>query len=282
MVGGNIDIKIPPFCIVLVCFFFCCSDNSQFDLEEDQIVNYIDSQSVEYTMSSTGYYYAIIDSGTVDLPTLNSTVIITYDQYLLDDTVIESIGEDLTIDLDLLLNGVQSGLRLIGRGGVISLLLPSSQALGEIGDSRVPPNTPVRIELRLIEHYTDITDLQERQILDYIDASGLDTLNVSQVYYTVIDSGFLTPVTLTSNLTMRYRGYYLDGSVFDIEYFEGDGLTFDVSSSIEAWQSILPLFSLGGKGSIYAPSEFAFGEDGNEVVPADTPVLFDFEIISIQ
>ncbi len=269
--------------IVGFLLIFSCADNSD-SLLEDTLINEFVSQDSSYSFAPSGYYYAIRDTGSVDdngnveSPNFSSTVILRYEMFLLDSTLIDSVEEALTIDLDLLLQGIQLGLTNVGRGGEISLLLPSSLAFGEIGDSRVDPNTPLRIELSLIEHFTSLSEYHERLILSYISDIGEDTLFVDEVYYSVQDTGVSTSISLIDTITISYRGYFLTGENFETV----EDTLVELSNSIEAWQKVLPLFNVGGVGSIYAPSESAYGAQGTDAVPPDTPVLFDFEISAVQ
>lgn len=268
------------FSLVVACIA-CGSDTNQVD-ETELLDNYVAQQSLAYTEHSSGFYYAILDSGSVDVPTTASTVIITYDLFDLDDMIIEQVDDPLTIDLDLLFDGIITGLRLIGRGGDISLVLPSTLASGSQADSRIASDMPLRIDIGLVEHYTDITDYHQRLIVDYLNTNALpDSLIAGDSYYVLTNPGLFNAITDTSSVSLNYTGYLLDGTIFDDRYSTID-TTVLLSEAIEGWQDVLVNFSLNGTGSMFIPSESAYGTEGYRSVPADTPVAFDFQITGVQ
>ena len=265
-------------------FIQCSSSTDLLDEEEMLIIEYVNQQSIEYTQHTSGFYYAILDSGTVEEPTSNSTVIVTYDMYDLDDNLIEQISDPdpLTIEMSRLFDGIVTGLRFIGRGGDISLILPSSLASGEQGDARLAPNMALKVDMKLIEHYVDITDYHQRIIQNYLTENGLpDTLLAGNSYYVIENPGFLLSITDSSMITMNYTGYFLDGTLFDDRYATTD-TSILLSNSFIGWQEVLTNFSLNGSGSMFLPSESAYGSDGSDLVPPDTPVAFDFKINAVN
>ena len=262
--------------------FLSCSSDSNNTNEEEILVRYVSQQSLDYTLHSTGFYYAIIDSGDFNIPTTASTVVLEYELFDLDDIIIEQVTEPLSIDLDLLFDGLITGLRLIGRSGQISLVLPSSLASGSQGDLRIEPDMPLRIEVKLIEHYTNIIDYHQRLIVEYLHTNGLpDSLTAGDSYYVQANTGLFNAVTDTSIVSINYTGYLLDGTIFDDRYSTTD-TTVLLSEALEGWQDVLVNFYLNGSGSMFIPSESAYGSEGYQSVPSDTPVAFDFQITGVQ
>jgi FKBP-type peptidyl-prolyl cis-trans isomerase FkpA len=272
--------------IVISTYTGCSSNLDTILSNEQEIKDYIGRSNLEYTSTTTGLYYSIIDSGEVEKPSFSSTVIIRYEIYQLDGDLLEKTPDDssVTIDLDLLIEGLSQGIRLIGRGGHISLLIPSTLAYGSRGNGDViSGDIPLRMEVTLIEFYTDITDYHHRLILSYLQVNGLpDSLVVDDVYYTVDIYGRSPFVSDSSIVTISYRGYLLDGTVFNDTYVGLPGETIPLYEAIEGWQVAVPLFGVGGRGTLFIPSPLAYGADGTDLVPSNSPVVYDFEIRNVQ
>ena len=43
----------------------------------------------------------------------------------------------------------------------------------------------------------------------------------------------------------------------------------------------IPLFGVGGKGTILIPSGLAYGTAGNTAIPPNYPIAFDVELVEI-
>ncbi len=134
---------------LMVLFAFSCT-KSQADKDREIIQDYIASHSlgaVEY--GSTGLFYVIERPGGSIKPSYNSYVEVNYDGYLTDGTVFDS-GDTLGLNLAYTILGWQYGIPLIGEGGRIKLLIPSTLGYGakEVGD--IPKNSVLIFDVDLI------------------------------------------------------------------------------------------------------------------------------------
>jgi FKBP-type peptidyl-prolyl cis-trans isomerase FkpA/FKBP-type peptidyl-prolyl cis-trans isomerase FklB len=81
-------------------------------------------------------------------------------------------------------------------------------------------------------------------------------------------------------IKMNYKGYFLDGKVFDSSYLRGQPIKFKIGTKISGWNIGLTRFKSKGKGKLLIPSRFAYGEKGVEgLIPPNTPLIFDIEVI---
>lgn len=125
-----------------------CATPSPSTLSEDQqILNYCTTNNIAYTKDSRGFYYQIIKPGNTTKPNLSSSISITYNGTFLNKSSFDS-GSN-TFLLSDLITGWKYGLPLIGEGGEIVLLLPSSLAYGPNGGGCIPPNTPLYFNVKL-------------------------------------------------------------------------------------------------------------------------------------
>ena len=85
--------------------------------------------------------------------------------------------------------------------------------------------------------------------------------------------------TATSEVEVRYRGEYIDGTVFD-ESKEPVSLTLD--GVIEGWTEGLQLMSVGDKFRFFIPYQLAYGEDGHSTIKPYTALVFEVELVKIN
>ena len=81
-------------------------------------------------------------------------------------------------------------------------------------------------------------------------------------------------------ITVRYKGSLMDGTVFD--QTAGDSTTsFILRQVIPGWQVALKLMRPGDKWRIFIPAYMAYGPSAKPEIPADSPLIFEVELVSI-
>ncbi len=124
-------------------------------------------------------------------------------------------------------------------------------------------------------------EIDEGIITQYIADKGLDATATGTGLYYVIDSlGTTVYPTLDDNVTVAYKGTYTDGTIFDES--SAAGATFPLAGVIQGWQEGIQLFKEGGGGKLLIPSALAYGPNGSGSVPANTVLIFDVHLISVQ
>ena len=78
-------------------------------------------------------------------------------------------------------------------------------------------------------------------------------------------------------VTVYYKGYFLDGNVFDQTGTQP--ATFSLNSVITGWREGIPKFSKGGKGKLLLPSGLAYGSNPPGGIPANAVMIFDVELV---
>lgn len=99
------------------------------------------------------------------------------------------------------------------------------------------------------------------------------------VYYVITEEGSgETNPTLASTVEVKYKGYLLDGNVFD-ETVGSMSRSFPLTNLIRGWQIGIPLLTKGGKGTFYIPSGLGYGEQGRTGIPRNSVLIFDIELV---
>lgn len=120
-------------------------------------------------------------------------------------------------------------------------------------------------------------DADIKLIEDYIAANGLTASKTPDgIYYIIQVPGSAEKPKITSEVTVTYKGYFLDGVSFD----SATKAKFPLYSVIQGWQIGIPKFGRGGKGILLIPSKYGYGTSPvggrTSAVLAFDIELFDF------
>ena len=121
----------------------------------------------------------------------------------------------------------------------------------------------------------------EVDILKYIEDNNLDaTKTESGLYYVINSEGEGTRPTSSSNVTVAYKGYYLNESVFDQS--DSNGISFDLNQVISGWTEGIQLFKEGGEGLLIVPYNLGYGINNYRGIPGGSVLIFDINLISVN
>ena len=126
--------------------------------------------------------------------------------------------------------------------------------------------------------YIDYTAENEQEILSYIANNNLDAIRSdSGLYYVIDDIGAGSEITSTSDVTVRYSGYFTNGEVIDEN--KETGITNNLQNLILGWKEGIPYFNEGGRGILLIPSHLAYGSNDYSVIPGGSVLIYDIEVV---
>ncbi|MFQ5447621.1 MAG: FKBP-type peptidyl-prolyl cis-trans isomerase [Saprospiraceae bacterium] len=115
-------------------------------------------------------------------------------------------------------------------------------------------------------------------IQQYLTGNGLAAESTaSGLHYIIEEEGSGGHPTVDNEVSVLYKGYFLDGTVFD--QTQGQPITFPLSQVIAGWQEGIPLFQKGGKGVLLLPSTLAYGQFPPPGIPKNAVLIFDVELV---
>ncbi len=117
----------------------------------------------------------------------------------------------------------------------------------------------------------------------YLTENGLTAERTDSGLHYIIDelgTGDNFP-TSTSDVLIYYKGYTLDGTVFDQRLTDGNPAEFNLQQVVTGWGEGVPYFKKGGKGTLLLPSGIAYGPRGNgTAIAPNTVIAFDIELVN--
>ena len=94
------------------------------------------------------------------------------------------------------------------------------------------------------------------------------------------NEGTGTRPTNSSNVTVAYKGYFLDGRVFDQS--NADGISFGLNQVIAGWTEGITYFKEGGEGILLIPYQLGYGTNGRGSIPGGAVLIFDIKLIRVN
>jgi FKBP-type peptidyl-prolyl cis-trans isomerase FklB len=110
---------------------------------------------------------------------------------------------------------------------------------------------------------------------------GIVTLP-SGLQYKILTQGTGPKPTATDTVVCNYKGTLLDNTEFDSSYSRNQPLTIPVSGVIKGWTEALQLMPVGSKWQLFIPSELAYGPQAKGPIGANSTLIFEVELLSIQ
>lgn len=125
------------------------------------------------------------------------------------------------------------------------------------------------------------TPQTEEDIINYLNNNNLTaTLSNSGLYYLIKKQGEGEKPNLNSTITVKYEGYLLDSTYFDISPSEGH--TFNLQQVIPGFAEGITLFNEDGEGSIFIPPNLAYGSQSLPGIPGGSVLVFDIKLINVE
>lgn len=105
----------------------------------------------------------------------------------------------------------------------------------------------------------------------------------SGLQYKVLTEGAGTIPTATDDVTVKYEGRFIDGTVFDSSYKrKGETAKFGVGQVIQGWTEALTMMPVGSKWEVYIPQELGYGSRKAGNIPPYSTLIFIVELVAIN
>ncbi|MCK0190544.1 FKBP-type peptidyl-prolyl cis-trans isomerase [Arenibacter sp. F20364] len=131
------------------------------------------------------------------------------------------------------------------------------------------------------EEDIDYVAKNEADIQAYVEENNLTAVRSnSGLYYVIEEEGTGTQAEASSNVTVAYKGYFLNGSVFDQS--DEEGVTFGLNQVIAGWTEGITYFKEGGSGILLVPAHLGYGSRDYNGIPGGSVLVFEVTLISVN
>jgi FKBP-type peptidyl-prolyl cis-trans isomerase FklB len=110
---------------------------------------------------------------------------------------------------------------------------------------------------------------------------GVKTLPSGLQYKILAEGSGKTPKA-ADNVTVNYKGTFIDGTEFDSSYKRGKPATFQVDKVVKGWTEALQLMKEGSKWQIFIPPELGYGDRSGGPIPPNSTLIFEVELIWVK
>jgi FKBP-type peptidyl-prolyl cis-trans isomerase FkpA len=126
------------------------------------------------------------------------------------------------------------------------------------------------------------------QLESYLSGAGITTAtkHCSGMYYEIKSPGSGAAPTTCSYVSVNYKGMLTNGTVFD--QTTSNPVAFTLITLIESWKKGIPLLKKGGSITLYVPPSLGYGavdqkdKNGTTIIPANSILIFDIQLVDVQ
>ena len=104
----------------------------------------------------------------------------------------------------------------------------------------------------------------------------------SGLVYIPVAAGTGANPTAADTVRVHYHGTLRDGTVFDSSVDRGEPISFPLSGVISCWTEGVQRMQVGGTSKLVCPSDTAYGDAGQGVIPGGAALVFEVELLEIE
>ncbi len=130
--------------------------------------------------------------------------------------------------------------------------------------------------------FIDPTNIPDSLVNRFVRANNMDTVQTaSGLVYQIDEPGGAEKPSSTSTVTVHYRGYLLNGRIFD-QTDERGPRTFNLDGLIPAWKEGIPKLGRGGRMWMVVRPGLAYGNRASDRIPANSVIVFEIQLLDFE
>ena len=140
----------------------------------------------------------------------------------------------------------------------------------------------------MVAYKREMQKIAEKNLIEgkaYLEVNkkkeGVTTLPSGLQYKVLVPGKGRSPLA-TSEVTVNYRGTLINGTEFDSSYRRSEAATFKLNGVIRGWTEALQLMKEGAKWQLWIPPNLAYGDRELGIIPPNSTLIFEVELISFK
>ncbi|MEM9671316.1 MAG: FKBP-type peptidyl-prolyl cis-trans isomerase [Bacteroidota bacterium] len=308
------------FSLLVACPLLGCMDQEESAFEqqvreEDQLINnYLTDNSIQAERLNSGIYTEMLTSNDAGAAVEDESIVaIRYSLSTLNGKLIGNLPDSVAPirffhaqrnPNALFPRGINIAIERMRVGERYRLYLPSYHAFDSYSFGQLIPRKTIviaEVEVVKLEHEDSIKVNNHQTMEAFILQENFVSIEelAAGVFLEILEEGTGDLPKTGSLVKVNYKGYYLDGEVFD-ESEENKPIEFFIGKEtvIPGFEAGVSALKKGGKGRVMIPSHLGFAE-GIQVIPPAIrkdflkeynirdwrpyePIIFDLELVDIQ
>jgi len=127
----------------------------------------------------------------------------------------------------------------------------------------------------------DFVSVNDKEIQEYLIMNGLQAeKSTTGLYYIIKTQGTGENPGPTDQVRVAYKGYFLNGNVFDQSPVEG--ISFNLQQVIRGWTEGITYFKEGGSGLLLVPAHLGYGPQDYRGIPGGSVLIFEIDLIEVN
>ena len=187
-------------------------------------------------------------------------------------------SKKFVLGTNMLIKGCDEGLVGMKIGGIRTLVIPSKLAYGAEGADNIPPNTDIRLKVKLLD-----AKKASQSTEWWYDSSKVKSTKTGLKYIILQEGAGPSPVNGQS-VIINYSGFLSNGRKFDSSTDREEAVKFTIGSNqvIPGLEDGIKLMNKGAKAVIIIPPSLAYGSRDMGVIPPNSTLIFDVELLNIE
>ncbi|MDQ3190702.1 MAG: FKBP-type peptidyl-prolyl cis-trans isomerase [Bacteroidota bacterium] len=277
-------------CLILFSFFTSCSTSSY--------PGFLQTQS--------GLHYKFFSLGGGDLPKQFDYLRVKYHALSVDDYTFAVTGEkNFQINYTSKKGGIEEAIMMLNEGDSAAFVFPAEmvtsffnidsfpgqpkEVLLNMKLDEITPAEQYLKQYKKLKEWVNIKDIHEQKTLKkYLTDNNISEDMFSDgIYFISEKPGNGDLITDGIGVLINYRGYFLNGEIFDDTFEDKKPFDLVVGTSdqvISGLEIAIKKMKMGAKAKIIIPSHLAFGNKGSStgVVPPNTTVIYQIEVLRVN
>lgn len=160
---------------------------------------------------------------------------------------------------------VLSPAAVAAAGGETSALTGNAMASNQSAGPSPAPNSPNALDPSQFGQYDSYRDKPTAMFGDVIVGTG-------------------AAVTRGSAVTVNYRGWLTNGTLFDESYSTKNGFTFTEGAGkvISGWEEGVFGMKIGGRRLVIVPPALGYGSSVHGPIPGNSVLVFEIELVDVK
>lgn len=127
----------------------------------------------------------------------------------------------------------------------------------------------------------DYVKVNDEEIQRYLAENDLQAeRSETGLYYIIDEEGTGAQPTSNDQVRVAYKGYFLNGNVFDQS--SSEGISFNLQQVIRGWTEGITYFKEGGSGMLLVPSQLGYGFRDYRGIPGGSVLIFEIDLLEVN